>query len=208
MTDRVVVFVDYQNTYRAARSVFHDHLTDPHWCGQVDPLALGKHLAADSPYDRVLHEVRIYRGLPSSKDPKGHGAARKQIATWGALPSVTVITRPLRYPHNWPDCLPGEKPSEKGIDVQLAIDLALMAHRHEYEVGILMSLDTDLKPALEVVRDFTRAWGKPRAEVAAWRNDKMYCSKLTLQGTPSIYCHWVDEVMYQPMRDNMNYSTR
>lgn len=149
MADRVVVFVDYQNAYRAARNAFHDHLTDPHWAGQIHPTALGAlitRLSGDP--DRVLHQVRMYRGLPSSaKDPKGYGAARRQIAAWNKLPHVAVTARPLRYPRDYP----ASKPEEKGIDVQIALDFAMMAVRGEYDVGVLMSGDTDLLPALEEV---------------------------------------------------------
>jgi uncharacterized LabA/DUF88 family protein len=35
------------------------------------------------------------------------------------------------------------------------LDLAVMAIRDEYDVGILFSTDTDLKPALELVADLT-----------------------------------------------------
>jgi hypothetical protein len=38
---------------------------------------------------------------------------------------VTVTTRTLRYPSNWP----AEKPQEKDIDVSLAIDFVVMAAR-------------------------------------------------------------------------------
>jgi uncharacterized LabA/DUF88 family protein len=206
--DRVVVFIDYQNVYRSARDVYHDHQADPHWYGQINPQALGEHLAKDSPYDRQLHEVRVYRGLPSSdRDRKGYGAARKQVAAWRALPNVTVFTRPLQYPAGWPNTsLPGEKPNEKGIDVQLALDMAIMAQRKEYEVGILMSLDTDLRPALEHVAELTRAWGKPRAEVAAWSMPKQQCRRLSLQGSRTLYCHWIDQASYTSVRDNTSYS--
>lgn len=71
MTDRVMLFMDYQNTYRTARTLYHD-LTAPARHGQVDPGALGRLLVEQSPYDRELAGVRIYRGLPSAaKDPKG-----------------------------------------------------------------------------------------------------------------------------------------
>ena len=43
-----------------------------------------------------------------------------------------------------------------------------MAVRKEYDVGILMSTDTDLKPALETVAQLTTSTG-PRPEAAAWR---------------------------------------
>ena len=73
MSDRVVVFVDYQNVYMSARNAFYPSPTAiPHWEGQVDPLALGQLMVTRSPFDRALAGVRIYRGVPdSTKDPKG-----------------------------------------------------------------------------------------------------------------------------------------
>src|SRR5690606_17731727 len=84
-------------------------------------------------------------GLPSaSKDPKGYAAARAQIATWKKDPDVAVIARPLRYPDDYPS----GKAEEKGIDVALAVDFVMRAVKGSYDVGIIMSLDTDLKPAM------------------------------------------------------------
>ncbi|HYB36220.1 MAG TPA: NYN domain-containing protein [Mycobacterium sp.] len=158
--------------------------------------------AADSPFDRVLHEVRVYRGLPSpTRQPKGYAAARAQISVWQQLPKVKVVTRPLQYPDNWP----AEKANEKGVDVQLALDMALMAHKRAYEVGILMSLDTDLKPILESVADLTRAWGKPRAEAAAYSAAGQRCGRLPLPGQ-RVYCHWIDEAVYKSLRDDTDYT--
>jgi uncharacterized LabA/DUF88 family protein len=107
---------------------------------------LARHLAADSPYDRQLEQVRIYRGQPDpSKDPKGYAACSRQVGIWRQSPLVTVTTRTLRYPQGWPNPYQaGERPQEKGIDVALAIDFVVMAVRDEYDVGILMSTDTDL----------------------------------------------------------------
>jgi NYN domain len=58
---------------------------------------------------------------------------------------VTVVQRPLRYPKAWP----AEKAQEKGVDVALAVDFVVMAVTRVYDVGILVSTDTDLVPALE-----------------------------------------------------------
>lgn len=202
MSDRVVVFVDYQNVYRSARRVYHSD-SDPHWFGQIDPQALGEYLAQDSPFDRELHQVRVYRGFPvSDRDPKAYGASRKQCTWWEQLPNVEVIRRPLQYPIDWPD----SKPNEKGIDVRLALDVVLMAQRNEYDVGILMSLDTDLKPALETVEEIRRAWGKPRAEVAAWSADAQSCRRLSFGSRNKPFCHWIREPVYEGIRDNTNYS--
>ena len=112
MTKRVVVFIDYQNVYRSARETFHSS-TGSHWVGQINPRALGSLIIdLDNDTDRVLKEVRIYRGLPSnSQDPKGYGAARRQIAAWKKLPWVEATARPLRYPWNYPNV----KAEEKGM---------------------------------------------------------------------------------------------
>ena len=201
MMKRVVVFVDYQNTYRAARTAFHNHHTDPHWAGQVHPAAFGAliiRLGGDP--DRVLHQVRMYRGLPSSaKDPKGYGAARRQIAAWSKLPYVHVTARPLRYPRDYP----ASKPEEKGIDVQIALDFAMMAVRDEYDIGVLMSGDTDLLPALEEVCRFPDAVG----EVAAWRPPAGDGRRLRLKNI-RLHCHWIDQPAYTTIQDNTDYTTR
>lgn len=156
----MVVFLDWQNLYKGAREAFCT-LHAAHWQGQVDPVALAKHLAADSPFNRELKQVRIYRGQPDSiLDPKGFSASSRQAAAWQRSPLVDLTMRTLRYPKGWPaSSRLAERPQEKGIDVALAIDYVVMAVRREFEVGILMSTDTDMKPALEAVAQLTATQG-------------------------------------------------
>ena len=138
LTKRVAVFVDYQNVYMGARHCFFPGGTDNHVDGQIDPLKLGKCLAGP---DRELSEVRVYRGLPSSaEDSKGYGAADRQMALWRQSNKVKPLTRPLNYRDR-------AHPKEKGIDVMLAVDLAVSMYRGDYDVAILFSADTDLLPA-------------------------------------------------------------
>jgi hypothetical protein len=170
---------------------------------------LAEHLAGDAREERVLQEVRIYRGLPSSsRDGKGYGAARRQISAWERDPRVTVVSRPIRYPEGWPNSqAEGESPQEKGIDVALALDFAIMGHENKYDVGLMFSADTDLKPALEYIADKRRAWGHPIPEVAAWSSAQNHSRRLALTGTDrKLYCHWVDEATYERLRDNTNYA--
>ncbi len=200
MTKRVVVFIDYQNVYHSARDAFHSS-GGPHWIGQVNPRALGNLIVdLDNDTNRVLEEVRIYRGLPSnSKDPKGYGATRRQMAAWGKLPWVEVTARPLRYPRNYPD----HNAEEKGIDVQIAVDFVIMAVRREYDIGILMSGDTDLLPAIEAVTDL----GTATAEVAAWKPPTGQGRRLHIKGR-SVRCHWIEEHNYITIQDNTDYNIR
>ena len=90
---------------------------------------------------------------------------------------------------------------EKGIDVSLALDYTMMAYRREYDVGILMSTDTDLKPALEAVVDLEAA----RVEVAAWSGQYGHSSRLAIKSR-KIWCHWLDQDAYTSVRDRRDYS--
>ncbi len=103
MSARVVVFLDYQNVYMGAREAFHP-FGSPSQDGQVDPYLLGELLAAKSPFDRELFDVRVYRGQPDSeKDPRGYAANDRQCQAWRKRPKTNVITRTLQYPRDWPE---------------------------------------------------------------------------------------------------------
>lgn len=152
--------------------------------------------------------VRLYRGLPSAtRDPKGNAAAQRQITLWRRSPLVTVVTHPIRYPDGWPnESLPGDRPQEKGIDVALALDFAIMGLEKQYDVGVMFSADTDLKPALDYIREKSRAWGVPRAEVGAWKSSQTQSRRLQLDGTPRLFCHWIDETAYKTIQDVTDYA--
>ena len=201
--DRTVVFLDYQNVYRRARAAFHDEVNDPAVRGQIDPLALAQLLTSRGTASRQLQQVRVYRGRPdSAKQPDSYGANLRQCDAWRQLsPVVHVTTRILRYPLNWP----GERAQEKGIDVSLAVDFVVMAVRGEYDTGIIMSTDTDLKPALEAVVTLRGANGYPRCEVAAWSLPRGHSRRLAIDTAP-LWCHWLSKDDYQSVADLTNYN--
>lgn len=200
MADQVVVFLDYQNVYYGAREAFHP-LYPPPWEGHVDPLKLGELIGSKSPFDRDLIEVRVYRGRPDSqKDPKGYGANLRQCTLWERLPKTRVFTRTLRYPADWPR----SRAEEKGIDVALAVDFVAMAMRGEYDIGVIMSTDTDLKPALEAVLAM-KGNPFPRCELAAWSAPEGHSRRLSVPGA-RIWCHWLDDADYRSVADPTDYS--
>ncbi|MDA2938754.1 NYN domain-containing protein [Acidobacteria bacterium AH-259-A15] len=196
----VVLFVDAQNLYRGARRAFFRH-GDSHTYGQVNPVALGR-LICSRPrpgYTRILTQVRVYTGRPdASKQPRTYAAHRKQCAAWEAF-GARVIFRPLRYPLNWP----GETAQEKGIDVALAIDYIAFAIDGHYDVGIIASTDTDLKPALEFV--YRRFRGSRKPEVMAWTSARRR-PRLSIAGA-NLWCHWLDRQDYDSIADLTDYST-
>ena len=153
--------------------------------------------------DRELDQVRVYRGRPDSqKDPRGYGANLRQCTRWEKDPRAKVVWRTLRYPQNWPQ----EKEEEKGIDVALAIDFVTMAVRGEYDVGGIMSTDTDLKPALEAVAEMGGN-PYPRAEVAAWSTPEQHSRRLSIPGR-RLWCHWLAENDYRAVADPTDYTLR
>ena len=201
MAARVVVFLDFQNVYRRARATFCSR-TDPAYAGQVDPLKLGE-LIVRRDADRELLEVRVYRGRPvSTKDPRTYAAHMRQCAAHASRGSgrVSVITRSLRYPGSWPST-PAE---EKGIDVALAVDFVMMAVRNEYDVGVIMSTDTDLKPALEAVHTLNGSQ-YPRCEVAAWQRFAHKSRRLSVPGG-GIWRHWLHEADFASVADPTDYN--
>jgi uncharacterized LabA/DUF88 family protein len=190
---RFVLFVDYQNAYMQARRCFAREASRPS-AGQFRPAALGELVGARLGIE--LHQVRVYRGLPHAvRDPRSFTAADRQISAWQRNERVAVVTRPLRYRGSLP-------PEEKGIDVRLAVDFVAMALRGEYDVGVLMSHDTDLVPALEAVLDVAPA---ARVEVAAWAPTHGRVNRLRIPGR-RLWCHYLAAADYAALADGRNYA--
>lgn len=197
MTKRLGVFIDYQNVYRRARSAFGQP-GDAHTVGQADPRKIADLLAARTTPAAALEFVRIYRGLPDGRrDPKGNAACTRQVTAWSKLQQVEVFTRPLRYPHNYP----AEKPTEKGIDVQLAIDFVVAALDGRFDTGIIFSADTDLKPAIETVLGRTKA----EVAVATWQPSTGNASRISIPGR-KVWCHYLNSTDYGLVQDLTDYT--
>lgn len=196
---RVIVFVDAQNTYQGAREAFF-RPTDHHACGQVNPLALGKLLCSKVPPgtkgdSRALDQVRVYTGRPdSTKDPRTYGAHMRQCSVWERS-GVVVRARPLRYPRDWPI----HRAEEKGIDVGLAVDFVTFAVDGAYDVGIIVSTDTDLRPALEYVLGMKDA----PAEAAAWCGETP--RGLSVPGA-RLWCHRLGRPDFDSVADYTDYN--
>ena len=198
---RIVVFVDAQNFYRSARRAFFDDVVDPYRVGQFHPRALGGLLCSRDP-GRSLTAVRLYTGRPDAYlQSTAYRANVRQCEAWEKA-GCYVFTRQLRYPHGWPDNPSGQGPQEKGIDVRMALDIALLAHRGEYDVAVVCSGDTDLIPAIEEVLD---SEGSALVEVAGWRSEH-YRQRLSIKGR-KLWCHWLTRDDYERVRDDTDYAS-
>ncbi len=171
----------------------------------------------DTPNESELTEVRVYRGMPDGAlDPKGHGAASRQIETWERHPDLRAFTHPIAYPHGWENerdrpriVRTGEKPREKGIDVQIAVDLVLGAVNDDYDVGIVFSGDSDLLPAIRAAMII----GK-HIEVAAWSPGDRRATRIPPRDIPpwpngntrSLWCHFLQAEDFRFVRDDTDYA--
>lgn len=196
--ERLILFLDAQNFYNGARRAFFSG-ADAHSCGQIKPMELGNLICARQPsfVQARLQQVRVYTGRPdSSKEPKTYAAHMKQCTAW-ARDGASVIFRALRYPADWP----ASKPEEKGIDVALAIDFVALAVDGQYDIGVIASTDSDLRPPLEFV---SRKCGERcRVQVAAWTSPRTK-SRLSIAGR-NVWCHWLHRTDYDAIADPIDY---
>lgn len=201
MPDRIVVFIDAQSVYKDAREAFF-HPKDHYSLGQIDPVKFARLISTRKPPGlpegpRVLAGVRVYAGLPSAaRDGRTYSAYRRQSQNWRAH-KVEVLDRPIRYPQDWPR----QPAQQKGVDVALAVDFVAMAIEGGFDIGVIASTDTDLRPALE----YALARGRS-AEVAAWHTPR-YTKRLHVPGRP-IWCHRLSKEDYRTVADPRNYNLR
>jgi uncharacterized LabA/DUF88 family protein len=197
---RVAVFVDWQNCYRSARDAFGFAINEaPSKEGTVKPALLCLALAKTRPEGITgeLVKARIYTGRASQKqDAKTYAANRRQFDAWQRSDErIEVIARTLDYKLG--------RPREKGIDVKLAIDLVRTTlFENEHDVAVVVSADTDLLPALELIAE--RA--APEAvEVATWSGGYWSPNPLQVAGR-RIKQHRMSGEFYEKIADDRDYA--
>ena len=200
------MFIDYENIRFAAREVFGDPQRDPYTFGHVNPLRLGLMLAQlGEKVDpgRELTAVKVYRGRAGPKSgPRAQAASARQFAAWQSQPRVTVRSRPLRYqPTAWSMNKPTAwRAEEKGIDVMMALDIAIGARDQAYDVAVVASADSDLVPALEDAQDI----GK-RVETAMWWSPAYPHRRMKVPGR-RLWNHALDASQFGHVRDDTDYT--
>jgi uncharacterized LabA/DUF88 family protein len=199
---RLLVLVDAQNVYRDARRAFFND-QGPSIRGQVAAerysQLLRQRVTEYLKRDTDLIETRMYAGKPdAAREPTAAAAMERQVAAWEKA-GVVVCQRPLRYPPDWP----ATKAQQKGVDVQLSTDLVQLYLRDFYDIAVVASTDTDMRPALESVLEIAGKREFPVVTVAAWHSEALR-TRLWLPGRP-LYCFQLNRTDYDAVADATRY---
>jgi uncharacterized LabA/DUF88 family protein len=137
---RVAIYVDGSNLYFKLRDLEIPNITYFNYKGLCDWLAL----------KRTIISKRYYIGVVRAKedDARGQYLRKQQIKLFNHLssPGQKFIVKKGYLMKN------DGVYHEKGVDVQIAVDLLVGAYEDLYDTAILISSDTDLIPAMEKVK--------------------------------------------------------
>lgn len=158
------LFIDYQNVHFTAWECFSSY-GSPVYDSLIDPGKFGDQVLAARAarnFDPVdLEEIHVFRGWPSRRhEGQQHARVQKQASNWTRDPRVKMHLRSLQYPRDWPD----EPAKEKGVDVELAVEVVRAAITRTADVIIVATRDTDIVPALDLVTTATASV----VELATW----------------------------------------
>ena len=196
---QVAVFIDWQNTYKTAREAFGWDLDFPNEYGNYSPYRLAKLLAAGNERGAggELVRVNIHRGLPSQRyDREGYAANRRQSAAWMRENPELVVPRlrPLRYSRD-----PEHRPREKGVDVELALAAVEWILTDQCKVAVVFSHDTDLVPAVDMLR---RLKGGRCIETASWTSERF---NQRIRTQPPVFHHDLSQEVFDQIETRVNY---
>jgi len=158
--DRVAIFIDGSNFYHALKGAFGK--------AQIKFDVLAEKLVNSRPGRRLLRIHYYNAAYDQMTDSQGY---RKQQEFFNALKRTPYLTLKLgrleRRAFDWSTLdsnrrkdverlfgqpLPEYTHVEKGVDVQLAVDMVELAVDNTYDVAILISGDGDFAPAVELVK--------------------------------------------------------
>lgn len=142
---RVAVFIDGGNFYHKLKELNIKNKS------QFGYRQLAEWLARDRALVYAGYYVGIVRAKPN--DAKGQQLRAGQVGLFNFLRSAKqhfVIRQGYLMNNNG-------KYHEKGVDVQLAVDLLVGAYENTYDTAIILSSDTDLIPAVKKVKELGKS---------------------------------------------------
>lgn len=139
--ERIFIIIDGNNFYHRLKELELPHLLNFQY-EKFSSFLIGKRLLFSKQY--YIGAIREERNNPKSKE-----LMRGQRILTGKLQKTGWI---VKFGH----MLKADGYHEKGVDVQIAVDLLIGAYENYYDTAILVSSDTDLIPALTKVREMKK----------------------------------------------------
>ena len=138
-TKRAEVFFDLQNLYLSVKTAWSVKYPN------FDPIALSR-LIVKKYSAWKLTGIHLYTGIHTAeKNLFWHRFWTNKLAAHKANDTrVDVFTTPLHYNNG--------VPSEKGVDVRIALDLVRAARLNRCDVAVLFSRDTDFAEVAKEIR--------------------------------------------------------
>jgi hypothetical protein len=205
----VAVVMDYQNIHLTAHGRFcapgepvHECLTHPlYFANQILLARRSRKVLRGLPADGApLTSVSVFRGLPSNlHQPDFYRRNLAQRSEWTRDPRVKVSYRALRYSF---DDAGQWTAREKGVDVQVALEIIRHAQSGDYDAVILATHDTDLEPALDYCSELEPVQtGRVVIETAGWHQ----CKRLRSSGTGALWHTTLDRSAFDSSIDRKPY---
>lgn len=156
MNSGIAVFVDFENIRRTGLQMFARDFrqSDVTIC----PILLADLIASRRQGSVPVSMISVVRGEPNRfRDPIAASRFQRDVAQWSSDPRIQNDFLPLHY-------RPAPAlPKESGVDLRLGLNLVAAAREHRFESLVLLTGDSDLKPAID---DATRAGA--HVEIAFW----------------------------------------
>ena len=136
---RAEIFFDLQNLYLSVKSAWKINYPN------FDPVALSRLIVGRYP-DWRLAGIHLYTGVHTyDRNPFWHSFWNNKLAAHKAQDTrVDTFTTPLHYNNG--------TPSEKGVDIRIALDLVRTARLGRCDVAVLFSRDTDFAEVGKEIR--------------------------------------------------------
>lgn len=149
---RLISFADGQNLFNSAKEAFGYQFPN------YDIQKLSKKISEENGWDLI--KIRFYTGIPEKADPR-HRFWQNKLASMGRQ-GIILFTRPLRYHFeevHYPEgsVIRARVPTEKGIDVRIALDVIRLAFANRFDVGLIFSQDQDYSEVAKEIRSISRA---------------------------------------------------
>lgn len=136
---KILVQFDGSNFYNKVKRIDRNiHLTKFDYAGLAKSLTTGKP-------SQIVYYVGEIRKYPGNKKSQSLYSSQQKVFTHLRSQDIEIKLGYL--------LLSDGKFHEKGVDVQIAVDIVRGAIKNEYDICYLISSDTDLLPAIKTAKD-------------------------------------------------------